>query len=135
MAVSDVLQTSNRNVPRQILDQEVEVKAYIDCSANNLTSGDFYKLFDYPANTLINEIVVITETVEGAGDTLDITDDSVGTTTLVSNADVNTDNAVSKYTTGLFKDTAGQISIKPDADLTVCKFWVQAKLQLFKTTD
>lgn len=135
MSVSDVLQTGNRNVPRQILDQEVEVKAYIDCSANNLMSGDFYKLFDYPANTLINEVVVITETVEGAGDTLDITDDSVGTTTLISNADMNTDNAVSKYTTGLFKATAGQICIKPDAALTVCGFWVQAKLQLFKTTD
>ena len=124
MAVSTVLQTSNRNVPRQILDHEMTSRAYIDCSANNLTSGDFYKLFNYEANTLINEVKVITETVEGAGDTLDITDDSVGTTTLVSNHDVNTDNALSKYVTGIFKDAAGSISIKPDADLTVCKFWV-----------
>lgn len=135
MSVSDVLQTGNRNVNRQILDQEILVKAYIDTSANNLASGDFYKLFDYDANTIINEIHVVTETVEGAGDTLDITDDSVGTTTLVSNHDVNTDNAISKYTTGLFKDTAGQICIKPDAALTVCKIWVTAKLILVKTTD
>ena len=124
MAISAALQTSNRNVSRQILDHEMTSKAYVDCSANNLVSGDFYKLFDYDANTLINEIKVITETVEGTGDTLDIVDDTVGTTTLISNHDVNTDNALSKYTTGIFKATAGQISIKPDAALTVCKFWV-----------
>lgn len=124
MAISAVLQTSNRNVSRQMLDHEMTLRAYIDTSVNNLTSGDFYKLFDYDANTLINEVKVITETVEGAGDTLDIVDDTAGTTTLVSNHDLNTDNALSKYTTGLFKATAGQISIKPDADLTVCKFWV-----------
>lgn len=124
MANSAVLQTGNRNVARQILDQEMQVTAYIDTAANNLTSGVFYKLFDYDANTLISEVKVITETVEGVGDTLDITDDTSGTTTLISNHDVDTDNALSKYTTGIFKDTAGQISIKPDADLTVCKFWV-----------
>lgn len=135
MAISAVLQTSNRNVNRQILDQEMTLKAYIDTSANNLTSGDYYKLFDYDANTIINEIIVVTETVEGAGDTLDITDDTSGTTTLVSNHDVNTDNALSKYTTGLFKATAGQISIKPDAALTVCKFWVIAKIIKVATTD
>jgi hypothetical protein len=131
MATSTELQSSNRNVNRQILDQEILVKAYIDTSAINLTSGDYYKLFDYDANTFINEVVVITETVEGAADTLDITDDSAGTTTLVSNHDVNTDNAITKYTTGLFKNTAGQISIKPDAALATCKFWVIAKLVIF----
>ncbi len=135
MAISAELQTSNRNVNRQILDQEITVKAYIDTSAINLTSGDFYKLFDYDANTFINEVVVITETVEGAGDTLDITDDTVGTTTLVSNHGVNVDNAISKYTTGLFKATAGQISIKPDNDLGTCKFWVTARLIKLTTSD
>ncbi len=135
MTISAALQTSNRNVNRQILDQEILVKAYVDASANNLTSGDFYKLFDYDANTFINEVVVITETVEGAVDTLDITDDTVGTTTLVSNHDVNTDNAITKYTTGLFKATAGQISIKPDAALTVCKFWVIVKMTKVLVTD
>lgn len=135
MSISAVLQNSNRNVPRQILDQEVILKAYIDTSAINLTSGDYYKLFDYDANTFINEIIVITETVESAGDTLDITDDTIGTTTLVSNHDCNTDNAKSKYTTGIFKDTAGQISIKPDDDLGTCKFWVIASLFKVATTD
>lgn len=135
MAISSELQTSNRNVNRQILDQEITVKAYIDTSTINLTSGDYYKLFDYDANTFINEVVVITETVEGAGDTLDITDDTSGTTTLVSNHDVNTDNAITKYTTGLFKASAGQISIKPDAALTVCKFWVTARLIKVTTSD
>ena len=128
MAIYDTLQTGNRNVAREILDQEVVVSAYIDTSDKNLGSGDYYKLFDYGANTIINEIHVITETVEGAAETLDITDDTAGTTTLVSNHDLNTDNALSKYTTGLFKATAGQISIKPDAALTVCKFFVVAKL-------
>jgi len=135
MADSDVLQTSNRNVPRQILDQEILVKAYVDTTSNNLTIGTFYKLFDYDANTLINEIVAITETVEGAGDTFDITDDVSGTTTLISNHDTNTDNAVSKYTTGLFKATAGQICIKPDAALTGFKGWVIAKLVKVLVTD
>ncbi len=135
MAISAALQTSNRNVSRQILDQEILVKAYIDASATNLTSGDYYKLFDYDANTYINEVIVITETVEGAADTLDITDDTSGTTTLVSNHDLNTDNANSKYTTGLFKATAGQISIKPDAALATCKFWVIAKLIKVTTSD
>jgi hypothetical protein len=135
MAVYDTLQNSNRNVPRQILDQEVVVKAYVDASANNLASGDFYKLFDYEANTLINEVLVITETVEGAAETLDITDDSVGTTTLVADADMNTAKSVSKYTTGILKTTAGQICIKPDAALTVCKFWVVVKLQKLTTSD
>ena len=135
MAIYDTLQTSNRNVPRQILDQEITVKAYIDTSAINLGSGDYYKLFDYEANTFINEVKVITETVEGAGDTLDITDDTSGTTTLVSNHDVNTDNAISKYTTGLFKASAGQISIKPDAALATCKFWVSVTFIKFTTSD
>ena len=135
MAISSELQTSNRNVNRQILDQEILVKAYIDTSAVNLTSGDYYKLFDYDANTFINEVIVITEIVEGAGDTFDITDDTSGTTTLVSNHDANTDNAISKYTTGLFKDSAGQISIKPDAALATCKFWVIAKLVKVTTSD
>jgi hypothetical protein len=135
MAVQTTLLTSNRNISREILDQEVTVRAYIDCSSTNLTSGDYYRLFYYPANTVINEVHVITETVEGAADTTDITDDETGTTTLVSNHDLNTDNTLSKYTTGKWKNTAGYVCVKPDAALTVAKFWVSAKLIVYNTTD
>jgi hypothetical protein len=135
MAVHTTLLTSNRNVSRQILDQEITVKAYIDCSDTALVSGDYYRLFYYPANTFLNEVVVITETVEGAAETTDITDDETGTTTLISSADLNTDNAITKYTTGLFKPAVGYISVKPDHALTVAAFWVIAKFTTVKTTD
>jgi len=81
-------------------------KAYIDASSTNLTSGDYYRLFEYGANTIIQNVHIITETVEGAADTVDVTDDESGTTTLCSNHDLNTDNAITNYRTGIFKNSA-----------------------------
>lgn len=130
---------SNYNVPKKILDQSVVVSRYVDTSADksasnqngvgNLTSGDFIKLFKYPANTLFLRVLIITETVEGAADTVDVVDDSSGSTTLISNHDVNTDNAVSVWDAGAdtalaLKTAEGELCIKPDADLATCKFWV-----------
>lgn len=114
----------NFGVVRRKLDQRVTLARYINCATYNLDSGTFYEIFKYPANTLLQKVYTITETVEGAGDTLDIVSTDAGADTLVSNHDVNTDNSVGESSTHVFKAAAGEICIKPDADLTVCKFWV-----------
>ena len=130
-----IILPGNRDEVKNNVEGSVVRRAYVDCSENNLDSGDFYKIFAYGANTIISDVHVVTETVEEAGDTLDITDDTAGTTTLVSNHDVNTDNAISNYRTGIFKESAGHLAIKPDADLTVCKFWVTAKFTPLTVND
>jgi hypothetical protein len=126
MAVQSTLinLAGNRGQTKRNVEGAVTRRAYIDASTNNLTSGDFYRLFKYDANTLIQKAHIITETVEGAADTIDVTDDESGTTTLCSNHDLNTDNAITNYSTGLFKNTAGYISLKPDAAIATAKFWV-----------
>lgn len=124
MAVQTTLLTGNRNVTREILDQEILYKAYIDTTVTPLTSGDYYRLFGYDANTLIRRAQIIVGTVEGAAETCDLTDNESGTTTLISNNDMNTLGAGTAYAAGLFKTAAGYVSLKPDAALTATKFWV-----------
>ena len=138
MAVNDWTTSSypgNHGITKENVETVSLRKRYIDASANNMTSGDYYRLFYYPANTIIKRVFIVTETVEGAADTIDITDDESGSNTLVSNHDLNTDNAIGNYSTGLFKNTAGYISAKPDAALTVCKFWVGVELITVSTDD
>lgn len=137
MAIQDLITGyGNHGVARQILDQPIVVKRYINTvTLGGLTSGDYYKIFAYDANTLIQRAWIVTETVEGAADTVDVTDDSSGTTTLCSNHDLNTDNAVTNYTGAVFKASAGQICIKPDAALTVAKFWVCVEYMKLSTND
>ena len=135
MAVQTTLQTQNRNVTREILDQEITQKIFIDTTVTPLTSGDYYRLFHYDANTIINEVLVTNHTTEGAAETTDITDDESGTTTLVSSHTCNDATTTTKYTTGLKKAAAGYISMKPDAALTAWKGWVVVKLIKLRTTD
>lgn len=136
MAVQDrITGYGNYGVARQIMDQPIVVKRYINAASDNLTSGDYYKIFAYEANTLIMRAWIVTETVEGAADTIDVTDDSSGTTTLCSNHDLNTDNAVTTYSGSVFKASAGQICIKPDAAITVAKFWVCVEYMKLSTND
>lgn len=138
MAVQDVLVTGatckNYGVAKQLPGMETEVVRYIDASSINLTSGDYYKAFYYEANTELYDFRVITETVEGASDTIDITDDQTGTNVIVSNADLNTDNNLAKQSTNYFKATAGYVCIRPDAAITVAKFWVSGKMRKYSTT-
>lgn len=137
MATSDILidLAGGRDQIKKNVEGSVTRRAYIDTNANNLASGIFYRLFKYGANTIISDIHVVTETVEGAGDTLDITDDETGSNTLISNQDLNTDNAIKNYRTGLFVESAGYLCIKPDAALATCKFWVTAKFTPLTTGD
>ncbi len=136
MAVqTTLLQSGNREVSRKILDQIMTVTAFIDTTVNALTALDVYRLFYYAANTYIKSCVVIVQTVEGTGDTMDVYDDESLTTALVTNNDMNSAVAGTKYETGFFKTSAGYISLRPDQALTVCKFWVIAEYITVKTTD
>lgn len=119
----------------EYLDRPILQKRYIDTTVTPLTSGDRYMVFSYPANTLILRAGVITETVEGAADTVDLEDDTSATTTLVNDHDLNTDNASSEYAGAVFKATAGQISLLANAAITAAKFWVYFESMQFQTTD
>ena len=138
MAVQTTFMTGagakNYGVAKQHPGQEAEVVRYIDASANNLTSGDYYRLFYYEADTELIDFHVITETVEGVADTVDITDNETGTNVLVSNADLNTDNNVAKQSSNIFKSAAGYVCVRPDAAIGTAKFWVTGKMKKFSTT-
>jgi len=114
----------NHGVTRRERDQRVTLIRYFDTSTYNLAATTYYEMLKYPANTLILKAYVITETVEGAAETLDITDDTSGTTTLCSNADMNTDNALKESSSHVFKASAGSICVYPDHALATCKFWL-----------
>lgn len=136
MAIQDLITGyGNFSTYPEYMDRPVLQKRYIDTTITPLASGDYYKVFSYPANTLIMRAGIITETPEGAADTIDITDDSSGTTVLVSNHDVNTDNASSEYAGSEFKASSGQICVRPDQAITAAKFWIYFESMQFFTTD
>lgn len=138
MAVQTTFMTGagakNYGVAKQHPGQEAEVVRYIDASANNLTSGDYYRLFYYEADTELRDFRIVTETVEGASDTTDLTDDETGTNVLVSNADLNTDNNLAAQSTAVFKAAAGYVCVRPDAAIGTAKFWVSGKMKKYSTT-
>lgn len=117
----------NYNVGKQILDEVITLSRYIDCSVDNLSSGAFYKLWSVPDDFCVLEAYVSNDVAEGAGDTLDIVDDDSATTTFVSNANLNSAGAVTATNARKTYQAAGFICMKPDAALTVAKFWVVIK--------
>ena len=143
MAVVDLTTSKyagNYGVAKAIRDEVVTLKRYIDSTVVpngtvGLVSGDYYRLFYYPANTLLLHVRAITGTVEGTGDTIDLTDDETGTTVMVSNHDVNTANALTESSAGKFKASSGYVCVRPDNAITVAKFWVEAQYVTLLTTD
>lgn len=136
MAIQDLVTGYNNFATYpEYLDRPILIKRYIDTTVTPLTSGDTYKMFYYPANTLIMRAGVITETVEGASDTVDLLDDTSATTTLVNDHDLNTDNVSGEYAGSVFKASEGHISVLANAAITAAKFWIYAETMQFKTTD
>ena len=136
MATQDLITGyGNFSTYPEYLDRPIMQKRYIDTTVTPLTSGDTYKMFSYPANTLILRAGIITETVEGASDTIDLLDDTSATTTLVNDHDLNTDNVSGEYAGAVFKASAGQISVLANAAITVAKFWIYFESMQFQTTD
>lgn len=114
----------NYGITSEKLSDMVVKKRYIDTTVTPLTNGDNYDVLAYPDNCVITEVFCITETVEGAAQTVDVRDNASPTTTCINDHDLNTDNAIGSYTTRMFKASADSINLLANADLTVCKFWV-----------
>jgi hypothetical protein len=117
----------NYNVGHRNGEGIVTLIRYIDTTATgyDLASAEFDKIFAVPDNFCVLEARVVCDVVEGAVQTVDIVDDDSATTTFVSNADLST--AGGTMTTTNARKTyqaAGFICIRPDAAITVAKFWV-----------
>lgn len=112
------------NVTKKILDGVITLSRYIDCSVDNLASGAYYKIFSVPDNFCLIDAYVSCDVAEGAADTIDIVDDDSATTTIVSNANVNSAGTITITNARKTYQAAGFIVMKPDAALTVAKFWV-----------
>ena len=136
MATDTVLSLSkNRNVTRQILDQIVTLRAFIDTTVTPLAAADVYPLFDYDANTYIKEANIIVDTVEDAADTLDLLD-AVGGSALINDRNMSSVGAGTKYSTGIIMTSAGKITLGDiSAAITACKFWVVVEMVKLKETD
>lgn len=118
--------SGNYNVGSKILDQEVTLSRYFDCTVDALGSAEYSKLFSVPAGFQVNEVYatcVATET----SDTFDIVDDDSATTTLLSNADMSAVGKVTATNARKYYASAGFICIKPDAALTTAKFYLTVK--------
>lgn len=127
----------NYNVTKQILDEEITLKRFIDTSTDNLTSGAFYKLFSVPEYFSVLEAYVTCHTAEtsAGSDTVDIVDDDSATTTLVTNGALATAGTVTATNARKTYTAAGFVCMRPDAALTTAKFWVIIKGVQLKTTD
>jgi hypothetical protein len=110
------------NVGKVILDEVVTLTRYHACATTNLGSGEYSKMFTIPANFAILEAYVVTTTVEGAGDTMDVTVNDATTHTLVNNADMNTEGCVTATNARIMHTTETYVCVKPDNALTACAF-------------
>lgn len=116
----------NYNVSEKILDQEVTLSRFIDCTVDNLASGAYYKLWSVPAGFQLNEAYLSCVATESS-DTCDIVDDDSATTTFVSNGALATIGTVTGTNARKYYASAGFICMKPDANLTTGKFYVTVK--------
>lgn len=124
----------NYSIGKKILDEGITLTRYFDCSVDNLASGAFYKIFSVPANFVVTEAYVSCVTPEGAADTIDVVDDDSATTTFVTNANVNSAGTVTATNARKVYTSAGFIVLRPDADLTVAKFYVTVKGYILNTS-
>jgi hypothetical protein len=118
----------NYNVTKLNMGRMETLTRYIDCATTGklpttgMTSGKTYEIFTVPATWFTVSTTIIMDVGEGADEHATISD---GTNTLLSAADVNTADTVETTATGFQAAGAhAHITISPDADLTVAKFWV-----------
>jgi len=125
----------NYNVGYRQLDNTVTYTRYYDSTATgyDIGNGEYIKVFAVPANFLLTEAYVITETVEGAAETIDLVDDDSATTTIVNDANLNSDNNVATINARKFYASAGYVCILGNADITAAKFWIIVKGQILNT--
>jgi len=117
----------NYNVGKQILDEVITLSRYIDCSTDDLASGAFYKLWSVPDDFALLEAYLSCDVVEGAANTVTITDDDSTTTSFVTVASVNTAGTVTATNARKTYQAAGFIVMTPSAALDAAKFWVIIK--------
>jgi hypothetical protein len=150
MATDTVLSVlKNRNVTRQILDQPIVMKAYVDCTVTPLATADAYPIFQYDADTLIMRAGIIVATVNGGTATIDLKD-ATGGTDIISAADLETlgstnatlaadfygDAAGTADNAGRFMTTAGDLTLDTASEaLAAAQFYVWVEIMKFKTTD
>lgn len=120
----------NYNVSKRNTDEIVTLCRYIDCSADNLGSGEYTKIFYLPAGTAVLEAYTVEVTAEGT-DYCDVTINDATTVTLVSNGMTNTVDVTNART---YCASASYVCLKPDAALTSAKFYVIVKCILLSTS-
>ena len=125
----------NYQVTKELLDEVITLKRFIDTTVDTLASGEWYKIFAVPANFVLLEAYVVAHTAEGAGDTIDIVDDDSDTTTFVSAAALNSTSAVAVAAARKRYAAAGFIVMKPSAEIATAKFEVIIRGVVIKTTD
>ena len=123
----------NYNVGKQILDEVITLSRYINAAVDNLTLGAFYKLWSVPDNFALLEAYVSCDVVEGAADTVTITDDDSTTTSFVTVATLNTAGTITATNARKTYQAAGFIVMTPSAAITVAKFWVIIKGMVLST--
>lgn len=124
----------NYNVFAKILDQEITLSRYFDTSVDNLAATLFYKIFSVPANFVITDAFISCVTAEGAAETIDLVDDDLATTVIISNANINSAGGVTATTARKVYTSAGFIVLRPDHALTAAKFYVTVKGYILNTS-
>jgi hypothetical protein len=120
----------NYNISKRNLDEVVTLTRYFDCSADNLGSGEYTKIFTVPAGTAILEAYTVEVTAEGT-DYCDVTVNDATTITLVNNGMTN---AVDVTNARAYCASESYICLKPDAALTSAKFYVIVRCMLLSTS-
>lgn len=114
-------------------------KRYFAAATNNMSSGEYYKIFDVPADCIVRSYI-FTGTVEGGTATIDVSFITDADTTaasevaMVNNHNLNSDDALSAGTV-IANDSAGYIVLKPENALDAATFWVVVECMPLASTD
>lgn len=122
------------NVAKTILDEEITLIRYFDCTVNNLSASGIYKVFAIPAEFLLTNALIVTETAEGAAGSMALTVNET-TAVLIPAANVNAEGAnipnASSVLSGAVRQyyfaSSGFISITPDSALDAWKGYIMVK--------
>jgi hypothetical protein len=123
----------NYNVGVKILDQEITLVRYFDCTTRNLGSGEYSKLWSVPAGFQLTKAYAVCIATESS-DTFDIVDDDSATTTFINDADMSAIGTVTANTADKYYASAGYICILANAALTTAKFYVVVKGIILNTS-
>lgn len=136
--------TGNYNQAPSMVDSPIIKKRFLDCSTNNMTSGEYHKIFAIPANCSVSAKAAV-HTAEGGTGTIDLvvvldSDTAATGTTLVlaNDYDVNTTvtNPLANTITASGSVTAASsLCVLANNTLDTAKFWVIMEIVPLATTD